>query len=256
MAFCIFAHTRLVSISFAIACFAVPIAARGEGAVGTPTYAHDSDAVEVIYGTITSFDGRYALQVRDDRGFFDNVEMVQGTIINPTGERLRAGMRVAVRGPNRGFVLVATQIDTRGVPLLVSAVPKTAALSADHVRQQGRNRELQLQAEMQHYRAEQEAYQRAQAAHRRAEEAKARAAAQSLARKLARLNGGQGWPVAAKQRTPHPSKPASLHPGPSGQNKRPVASKPPPKAIAPIQFSDPAIANERSAPPWFGWGKL
>lgn len=260
MAFCIFLRNeRLVSISLAIACFALPLAARGEGAARPPSYAHSSEAVEVVYGTIASFDGRFALQVRDDRGFFDNVQLVQGTIINPTGQRLAVGMRVAVRGPNRGLALLATQIDTRNVPPMPRGQPRPAAVSTDRAGTPEQNREAQrVSAEqMQRYRAEQEAYQRARAAYRRTEEAKARAAAQSLANKLARLHGGQSERVALSPPTPQAPKNALSRPVPKERpTSHPVAPTPPPsRAIAPSHPSDP-VAKNHSEPSWFGWGNL
>ncbi len=75
-----------------------------------PTYGNDED---VIHGHIVSFDGGFTLRVRDDRGgFIDNVELHQGTIINPTGLTLSPGMSVTIHGVNRGNVLDANQIDT------------------------------------------------------------------------------------------------------------------------------------------------
>jgi hypothetical protein len=52
------------------------------------------------------------LNVRDDRGFLDNVELHQGTIINPTGLALQPGMEVTIIGYNRGRSLAANEIDT------------------------------------------------------------------------------------------------------------------------------------------------
>ena len=257
MVFCIRAYKQLMSISFAVACIAVPLVAYGTGAAQAPTYAHDSDAVEVIYGSIASFDGRYALQVRDDRGFFDNVEMVQGTIINPTGQRLRADMRVAVRGPNRGFVLMAMQIDTSGVPPILSARPESAA-PPHKIRPPAPNRERQrLQSErLQRYHEEQATYQLARAAYSHAEEVKARAAAQRLARKLVRLHGGQGAPAAFHRQRQPVSSFARIPPVRVPRHDIARTRVPPAKVIAPIPRIDPAIANGQSAPPWFGWGKL
>lgn len=260
MACCTFARTRLVSISFALACFALPLAARGEGAARTPTYAHDNDVVEVIYGSINAFDGRYTLQLRDDRGFFDNVELVQGTIINPTGQQLRAGMRVAIRGANRGYALVAIQIDTRNVPPLRSSSHKAASFSGEGLRPpEYREPQHPTTRQMQRYLAEQEAYHRAKAAYDRAEEAKARAAAQNLANKLARSHGGQGTPVNAARPASHPEKVAHNDPVTVARQTSPDVAKPkvsPSKTPVPVRFSDPAIAKSRSAPIWFGWGNL
>ena len=79
-----------------------------------PSYARPAvpNGEEVVSGRIVSFDGKYHLVVNDDRGFADNVEMRQGTIINPTGLQLAPGMRVTIAGYNRGSYFAANQIDT------------------------------------------------------------------------------------------------------------------------------------------------
>jgi len=76
-----------------------------------PSYARPSGD-ETITGRIVSFDGAYALAVRDDRGFIDNVRLRQGTIINPTGITLATGMSVTIHGVNNGSTFAANQIDT------------------------------------------------------------------------------------------------------------------------------------------------
>ena len=75
-----------------------------------PSYAVRSD--EVIAGRIVSVNGAFTLSVRDDRGFVDRVELHQGTIINPIGLRLSAGMAVTIHGYNGGKVFNAIEIDT------------------------------------------------------------------------------------------------------------------------------------------------
>jgi hypothetical protein len=79
-----------------------------------PSYARPAtpNGQETIVGRVASYDGKYQLVVNDDRGFVDNVELRQGTIINPTGVRLAPGMRVTIAGFNRGPAFVANQIDT------------------------------------------------------------------------------------------------------------------------------------------------
>ncbi len=42
------------------------------------------------------------LQVRDEQGYVDNVQLHQGTIINPTGITLEPGMVVSILGYNSG----------------------------------------------------------------------------------------------------------------------------------------------------------
>jgi hypothetical protein len=105
-----------VNLLAVLALLSVPVAAQAQG---MPSYAHPDN--EKITGTVTSFDGRYHLQVRDDRGFIDNVQLHQGTVINPTGLTLAPGMKVTIYGAARGRHFDAAEIDT---PYhYVSAVP-------------------------------------------------------------------------------------------------------------------------------------
>jgi hypothetical protein len=55
--------------------------------------------------------GRLNVSVRDDKGYLDSVELHRGTIINPTGLTLAAGMRVKILGYNAGTVFEANEID-------------------------------------------------------------------------------------------------------------------------------------------------
>jgi hypothetical protein len=93
--------------------FAVPVAALAQDvpsyAQGQPSYANGE---ENIHGRIVSFDGAYALQVRDEQGYIDNVQLHQGTIINPTGLTLEPGMVVSILGYNAGPYLAANEVDT------------------------------------------------------------------------------------------------------------------------------------------------
>jgi hypothetical protein len=84
-----------------------------------PTYAAPANG-ETITGHITAITGKYSIQVRDNRGFVDNVALHQGTIINPTGLTLQAGMQVTVIGSNAGATFAANQIDA---PYTVALVP-------------------------------------------------------------------------------------------------------------------------------------
>lgn len=78
-----------------------------------PSYAHPvAPNEERISGRIQSRDGKYGLEIRDDRGFISNVQMRQGTIINPTGITLQPGMSVTIYGENMGHTFLANQIDT------------------------------------------------------------------------------------------------------------------------------------------------
>jgi hypothetical protein len=86
-----------------------PLAARAQD---VPSYAQPpSDDVQ-IRGRIASFDGAYALTVRDERGYLDNVQLHQGTIINPTGLTLEPGMVVSILGYNGGSFVDANEIDS------------------------------------------------------------------------------------------------------------------------------------------------
>src|SRR5579883_2844719 len=96
-----------VNVLAVLALLSVPVAARAQG---MPSYAHPDS--EKITGTVTSFDGRYGLQVRDDRGFIDSVQLHQGTVINPTGLTLAPGMKVTIYGAAHGRHFDAAEIDT------------------------------------------------------------------------------------------------------------------------------------------------
>ena len=95
------------SLTAAVASFALAAPALAQSDV--PSY---SSPGETIKGTISSFDGKYGLSVRDERGFLDNVQLRDGTIINPTGLRLASGMSVTILGQNAGNAFVANEIDT------------------------------------------------------------------------------------------------------------------------------------------------
>jgi hypothetical protein len=93
--------------------FLVPEAAMAQTA---PSYAMSQAAStsddDQIRGRVVAFDGRYDLTVRDERGYTDNVELHEGTIINPTGLTLAPGMIVSVLGYNAGSYYSANEIDT------------------------------------------------------------------------------------------------------------------------------------------------
>jgi hypothetical protein len=80
-------------------------------AQGIPSYAQPVRD-ETIQGRIVSVNGTFNISVRDDRGFVDNVELHQGTIINPTGLTLEAGMSVTIVGVSNGGEFDANEIDT------------------------------------------------------------------------------------------------------------------------------------------------
>jgi len=88
-----------------------PLAAHAQD---LPSYAQPAQASEdeQLRGRIVAFDGAYSLQVRDERGYTDNVQLHQGTIINPTGLTLAPGMIVSILGYNGGEYFAANEVDT------------------------------------------------------------------------------------------------------------------------------------------------
>lgn len=90
--------------------FSAPISAQAQP---LPSYAEQAPAREgQIRGRITSFNGRFDLTVRDERGFIDNVRLHRGTIIYPTGITLAPGMVVSILGYNEGSYFGANEVDT------------------------------------------------------------------------------------------------------------------------------------------------
>ncbi len=103
---------RHIVLALAALALAAPVAARAQD---VPSYAAGDEqgaGDQQIRGRILSFDGAYSLAVRDDQGYVDNVELHQGTIINPTGLTLEPGMVVNILGYNSGPYLSANEIDT------------------------------------------------------------------------------------------------------------------------------------------------
>jgi hypothetical protein len=91
---------------------AAPLAAVAQD---IPSYAQPAGGPNEdaqIRGRVVSFDGAYALGVRDDQGYLDNVQLHEGTIINPTGLTLAPGMVVSILGYNAGGYFSANEIDT------------------------------------------------------------------------------------------------------------------------------------------------
>ncbi len=66
---------------------------------------------ETIRGTISSIDNNGGLQLNDDRGFIDSVQIQPNTIINPGGVQLKSGMVVTIGGAAQGQVFAANHID-------------------------------------------------------------------------------------------------------------------------------------------------
>lgn len=92
---------------FGIASFSPTVTA----AQGLPSYAQPSTE-QTIHGRIRSIDSTFHISVNDDKGYVDSVQLHQGTIINPTGLTLAAGMSVTISGYNAGSVFEANEIDT------------------------------------------------------------------------------------------------------------------------------------------------
>ncbi len=90
-----------------VGALAAPVPALAQPSL--PSYAA---ADETIYGTISGFDGKYGLLVRDKRGFVDRVQLRDGTVINPTGLRLAVGMTVTIHGRTQSSFFAANEIDT------------------------------------------------------------------------------------------------------------------------------------------------
>jgi hypothetical protein len=109
----------LVAVLAGVAALVAPLAAFAQQTPAAPpppapSYARPvaPNGEETIQGRIASIDGKYRIQLRDDRGFVDNVELHQGTVINPTGLQLEPGMAVTILGYNRGPLFAANEIDT------------------------------------------------------------------------------------------------------------------------------------------------
>ena len=105
----------ILTASLLLLATAGPAAAQSSQSL--PSYAHPIPSLapsseETIRGRIESIPGPYQLEVRDDRGFIDNVALHQGTIINPTGLQLAIGMSVIISGTPQGKQFLANEIDT------------------------------------------------------------------------------------------------------------------------------------------------
>ncbi len=101
----------LAAFTLASCAAAAPLAAQAQD---EPSYAQPqyAQADAQIRGRIASFDGGYNLTVRDERGYIDNVQLHDGTIINPTGLTLAPGMIVSILGYNAGPYFDANEVDT------------------------------------------------------------------------------------------------------------------------------------------------
>lgn len=107
-------QAKIVVALLALAVAAGPAGALAQsGPSGMPSYAVPvlGSNQETIHGSIASVDAADMLRINDDRGFVDNVQLQQGTIVYPSGARLLPGMIVTIAGINRGSVFAANQID-------------------------------------------------------------------------------------------------------------------------------------------------
>jgi hypothetical protein len=77
---------------------------------GQPQYGQPQG--ETIHGRIYSINATFNITVTDDNGYMDNVDLHQGTIINPTGLTLAPGMEVTIAGYGNGSAFEAMEIDT------------------------------------------------------------------------------------------------------------------------------------------------
>ncbi len=113
-------NTRLIVAPLVLALGLAPTMALAQSAPpDLPSYASPQTAQpaqqpadqETIHGSIASIDNNGELQLNDDRGFVDSVQIQPNTIINPDGTRLKAGMVVTIGGAAQGSVFAANHID-------------------------------------------------------------------------------------------------------------------------------------------------
>jgi hypothetical protein len=104
----------IVAVALAVLVGPVAASAVAASAQDIPSYARPVyvSTDETVHGRIRSVDGAFNISVDDDRGFVDNVQLHQGTIINPTGLSLSPGMTVTILGVTAGSTFNANEIDT------------------------------------------------------------------------------------------------------------------------------------------------
>lgn len=119
----------LLTLAVAVAPVAASAQAAGSGA---PSYAVPAPAEnpppdrETIHGSIASFDGSTGnLQLNDDRGFIDNVQVRADTRVQPRTAPLKPGTVVTIVGAAQGPVFIADSIDVGGAggPGVAGPVP-------------------------------------------------------------------------------------------------------------------------------------
>ncbi|HTJ26327.1 MAG TPA: hypothetical protein VMA36_09180 [Candidatus Limnocylindria bacterium] len=94
---------RYVSSALTVAVFVFPLAASAA------TYEMRS-VDHTLRGVILSVDGKYGLTVRDARTAVESVTLHQGTVITPTGLRLKPGMQVTIAGHLDGATFAANEV--------------------------------------------------------------------------------------------------------------------------------------------------
>jgi hypothetical protein len=85
-------------------------AALGLAVAAAPLGALAQSQPETISGSVASINDSGAMELNDDRGFVDSVQLQQDTVIGPQRVRLQPGMRVSITGAPRGNVFNATQV--------------------------------------------------------------------------------------------------------------------------------------------------
>jgi hypothetical protein len=96
---------RAIGAGALVAALALPTAARADTNDSAMHMEHPT-----IHGVITSVHGT-GLSVRDDRAGDQSITLHRGTVINPTGLQLRAGMQVTIAGHAMGRSFDADEID-------------------------------------------------------------------------------------------------------------------------------------------------
>ncbi len=114
-------NSRRIVAPIVLALALAPAMALAQSAPpGLPSYAVPAAAPpappppadkETIHGSIASIDNNGNLQLNDDRGFIDSVQIQPYTIINPGNAQLTSGMVITIGGVPQGSVFAANHID-------------------------------------------------------------------------------------------------------------------------------------------------
>ena len=109
-----------------VAALAVPSALRAN-----PVTSAATQSAAPLIGVVSAIDGKYGLIVRDNSGALDRVALRKGTIINPTGYQLKAGVLVVISGHADGATFDADRIDA---PIAMANQPKSADANTEPYR--------------------------------------------------------------------------------------------------------------------------